>query len=92
MVTITFQTTLRRSLGVHTMQVERPGATVGEVLAQCEEALGQPVLPHLTNAQGELLRGVMILVNGKNVLLLQGLATTVKAEDEVVVFPPAGGG
>ncbi len=92
MATITFQTTLRRSLGVHTMQVERPGATVGDVLAQCEGVLGQPVLPHLTTPQGELLRGVMILVNRKNVLLLQGLETPVGVNDDVVVFPPAGGG
>ena len=34
----------------------------------------------------------MILVNGHNVLHLKGLDTELKEEDEVHIFPPAGGG
>ncbi|NJE10434.1 ubiquitin-like small modifier protein 1 [Thermococcus sp. MAR1] len=34
----------------------------------------------------------MILVNGHNVLHLNGLDTELKEDDEVHIFPPAGGG
>jgi len=34
----------------------------------------------------------MILVNGHNVLHLKGLETELKEEDDVRIFPPAGGG
>lgn len=34
----------------------------------------------------------MILVNGHNILHLKGLDTELKEEDEVHIFPPAGGG
>ncbi len=34
----------------------------------------------------------MILVNGHNVLHLKGLETELREDDEVHIFPPAGGG
>jgi len=34
----------------------------------------------------------MVLVNGHNVLHLNGLDTELKDDDEVHIFPPAGGG
>jgi len=34
----------------------------------------------------------MILVNGHNILHLNGLDTEIKDDDEVHIFPPAGGG
>ncbi len=34
----------------------------------------------------------MILVNGRNILHLKGLDTELNEEDEVHIFPPAGGG
>ncbi|TFB09013.1 hypothetical protein E3V08_01680 [Candidatus Atribacteria bacterium MT.SAG.1] len=41
---------------------------------------------------GELLRGTIILVNGKNVLHLEKLNTIVKNGDEIDMFPPGAGG
>jgi len=34
----------------------------------------------------------MILVNGRNILHLKGLDTELREDDEVHIFPPAGGG
>jgi len=34
----------------------------------------------------------MILVNGRNVLDLQGYETKIEEEDEISIFPPVGGG
>ncbi|NPV88142.1 hypothetical protein HPY42_01265 [Coprothermobacteraceae bacterium] len=39
----------------------------------------------------EILPGTIILVNGKNVIHLQGLQTALEP-GKVVIFPPAGGG
>lgn len=35
---------------------------------------------------------VHVFVNGRNVIHLQGLRTTVKPEDELALFPPVAGG
>ncbi len=40
----------------------------------------------------KLKRGAMILVNGKNVLHLNELDTELYPEDDIVFFPPGGGG
>ncbi|MGB9785290.1 MAG: MoaD/ThiS family protein [Fervidicoccaceae archaeon] len=40
----------------------------------------------------ELEKGFLILVNGVNVLHLNGLDTEIKDGDTVVIFPPVGGG
>jgi len=34
----------------------------------------------------------MILVNGRNILDLQGYDTEIGEDDEIAIFPPAGGG
>lgn len=39
-----------------------------------------------------LVIGTMILVNGKNILHINGLGTIVKNNDSVDFFPPAAGG
>jgi len=39
-----------------------------------------------------LLIGTMVLVNGKNILHINGLDTIVKNNDNVDFFPPAAGG
>ncbi|KUK18617.1 ubiquitin-like small modifier protein 1 [Thermococcus sibiricus] len=40
----------------------------------------------------ELEKGVIILVNGKNIEHLEKLDTKLKDEDVVSIFPPVGGG
>jgi molybdopterin synthase sulfur carrier subunit len=39
-----------------------------------------------------LLTGTIVLVNGKNILHMNGLDTVVKNNDNVDFFPPAAGG
>ncbi|MBL5980991.1 molybdenum biosynthesis protein MoaD [Petrotoga sp. 8T1HF07.NaAc.6.1] len=41
---------------------------------------------------GELKSGTIILLNGRNILHLQGLDTLVENKDEITIFPPSGGG
>ncbi len=46
----------------------------------------------LTNEGRELAKGVIFLVNGRNILHLQGLETPLKEEDAIELFPPVAGG
>ncbi len=80
---VKFFATLREITGRREETV--PGETVGEVLNFLYDKYGE-------DFRRELERKSMILVNGKNVEHLKGMDTEVKEEDEVSIFPPAGGG
>jgi MoaD family protein len=67
------------------------GANVGTLTALLAEKAGQKRRGHLGNYRvtgGDLA----ILVNGRNIDLLQGLQTLLGDGDEVVFMPPAAGG
>lgn len=92
MATVLFQTLLRRQFGVSSVQVPLEVAcSLDQLISACEKEIGQPLRPHILDKNGEISRG-MVLLNGRNVLLLQGLQTEVQPDDEVNFFPPAGGG
>ncbi len=57
---------------------------VGEILNRLDELF--------PGFKKELEKGFIVLVNGKNVEHLNGLATPVSDDDTVSIFPPAGGG
>ncbi len=67
-------------------------ATMGAVLRELADrhpALG----PKLWDENGELKSGyVMVLLNGRSIAFLQGLATPVSEADTLSLFPPVGGG
>lgn len=64
--------------------------TLGEVLERLFQR--HPALRDAIMEGGELRRHVNVLLNGRNVLHLQGLDTRVKEGDEIAVFPPVAGG
>ena len=66
-------------------------ATVGQVLQRLVEA--HPALvPKLWASDGHLTGYVTVLLNGRSVEYLQGMATTVTDDDTLSLFPPVGGG
>ncbi len=92
MATIIFQTSLRRTLGLSKVEVELASAvTLDMLVSVCEKILAKPLRQLLLDKDGQLSHG-MILLNGRNVLLLQGLDTLISNDDELNIFPPAGGG
>lgn len=84
--------TLRDIAGQKTIDVAfRDGQTVRELIATINDGcpeLGEAIL----TPQGELTGLVHILVHGRNIDWLDGLDTTIKASDQVVLMPPSAGG
>ena len=91
-VEVRFYALLRRRLGTRSLEIEAGGLTVLELLQLAEKRAGQPFLDELLDREKGLLAGTMVLVNGENVRLKQGLETRVAAGDTVDLFSPAGGG
>ncbi|HDM70171.1 MAG TPA: MoaD/ThiS family protein [Thermotogales bacterium] len=90
-VRIHFFATLRLNLGVASMELElEEKTTVGELLKKVSEKLKVDICEKLLE-DGKIRRGTMILLNGKNIIHLNGLDTPV-VDGDLSIFPPAGGG
>jgi molybdopterin converting factor small subunit len=83
---------LRRRVRTTAVAVEADGLPVLAALRLAETAAEGAFLDELLDAQSGLLTGTIILVNGENVRLRQGLETPVRAGDRIDLFSPAGGG
>ena len=66
-------------------------ATVGEAIEQLEQQF-PGMRERLLDDTGELRRFVNIYVNGEDIRFLDGLATGIKAGDEVSIVPAVAGG
>lgn len=91
-VKVRFYALLRRRLQREALEVEGDGLAVLDVLRRAEKEAGRPFLDELLDPQQGLLAGTLILVNGENVRLKEGLATRLRAGDALDLFSPAGGG
>lgn len=74
------------------MEIPGDDLTAMALLRLAVEKTGQNFLDELLDKESGLLVGTIILVNGENIRLGQGLETRVRAGDEVALFSPAGGG
>jgi len=72
--------------------VEGDGPTVLDLLRKADAAADGRFLDELLDREKGLLTGTIILINGDNIRLRQGLETRVAAGDRVDLFSPAGGG
>ena len=69
------------------------GETVGEVLNKFIDEYGGSLEPSLYNAETkELQQYILILVNGRNVLFLDGHNTKLEEGDVIAISPPLAGG
>lgn len=90
-LTLKFFATYREAVGSKTVEREFPdGADVGEVLRELEASYegldGQLV------EDGAIRPQINVLLNGREVLHMDGLATEVSDGDTLSVFPPVAGG
>lgn len=92
MININFFGTLRTFLKTKQVRITADELRVFELLQQCEARVSKPFLGKLVDENGNIRPGTMILVNGQNVLHLQGLHTIVRNGADIAIFPPGGGG
>ncbi len=87
-IKVSVYATLREKLGWKSKEVEvKENTTVRDVLEKLPDLSGK-----VLNKSGELVEGMVVLLNGLNIKGLEGLNTKVKDGDEIDIFPPAGGG
>jgi len=83
MPTLTFLGALRRAAGRASVVVD--AENVGAALTALGPTLGQSAVGLLVR-EGALQPDVEVLVNGRNIVFLQGLDTPLEAADHVTVF------
>ncbi len=66
--------------------------TLGDIIDQFMRDHGKKIRKSFVNTQGNLENHVIIMVNGRNYLFLEGLKTKLNDGDEVVLSPPLIGG
>jgi molybdopterin synthase sulfur carrier subunit len=92
MITLKFFTTLRILLGISEIHLHEEVDNILDLLKLGEKRTGKPFLHKILDPQGGLLAGSIVLVNGHNILHLDGLETKLGDGDLVALFPPGGGG
>jgi molybdopterin converting factor small subunit len=88
MIIVNFFKRLRNALRSKQLKVHANEITVLELLHQCELQASKSFLDLIITPDGELLPDILILVNGQNVLNLQGIHTIVRTGANVAIFPP----
>jgi molybdopterin converting factor small subunit len=90
-VTVTFYGPLQRWAGKTTFQSS--GETIRQVFDNLEAQIGKSLLDHLTNPKTGLIKSHFhVLLNGKDVELMDGFEQQVSEGDNIVCVPPVGGG
>jgi len=68
------------------------GTSVGDVLQKICERFGTKFCGQVLDRHGQPNENVKILLNGHNIVFLNGTATKLKDGDVIAIFPPVGGG
>ena len=71
----------------HTQPGQPVQALVDEMVARWPD-----LRPEMVDDQGRLLKRIRILVNGRDILFLDGTATIIPEGANINIFPPVGGG
>ena len=81
-------------VGQRLTEIDLPqGSTVADFLAYLKERWGDKLSTRLFDpTSGAVLPYVRIMVNGQAIHYLEGMETTLKEGDEVLVLPPVSGG
>ena len=85
---------IRELLGTEQLELSFPsGATVADVLARLAEVGGSRIIAYLVEPEEKSAYAPLrIMVNGRDISVLQGRATPVADDDDILVFAPIAGG
>jgi len=90
-VEVEFFATLRLKLPKPIYQLDMPErATIKDLMRELDRITGQPISKELFRGD-EVIPGTVILLNGKNILHLNGVETPLEP-GKIAVFPPVAGG
>jgi len=92
MIKVQFFTLLRLLVKIPDIEMDCGDMSVLQLLLKTEMRMRDRFIHKLLNEDRSLRTGTIILVNGKNILHLDGLPTIVHDGDTVALFPPGGGG
>ena len=96
MIRVTAHTILHLAamLGRREIELEVPsGSSVMDVVDLVAELMGEQAVPVLLESAGGMPQPhLRIMVNGRDIGVLQGLDTVLAEGDEILILPPAGGG
>jgi len=81
-------------VGQRLTEIELPdGSTIEDFLWHVRERWGEELSARLFHPDSvEVLPYVRVMVNGQSISFLEGMETTLKKGDEVLILPPASGG
>ena len=85
---------IRTLLGSEQLDLSMPeGATVADVLARLTEMGGPTLAAHLAEPKEKSAHAPLrIMINGRDITVLQGRATVIAEGDDILVFIPIAGG
>ena len=81
---------LRQAAG--TSEINIQARDVRALLELLSDVYGEEFKKLILETDVTLKEGVNVLVNGRNILFLEGLETVLNPEDTVTLIPPAAGG
>ena len=67
-------------------------ATIKDVLEAIRGQVSEEVYNKILTIMNSDTRGLLILVNGRNIIHLNGLNTKINEKDKIDIFPPGAGG
>jgi sulfur-carrier protein len=91
-VRVKFYATLRELVGARAIDLDLAGASALQQVLEDLAATYPALRDKLWDARGDLSGQVHIMLNGRPVEFLDGLATQVAPGDTLSLFPPVGGG
>ena len=93
MIKVKFFTLLRLYLGLEEIDIEADQIDVRTLLIRVGEQIDSSLVREkLLDADGDMLQGTIILINGHDILHMKKLDTIVEKGDTVSLFTPGGGG
>ncbi|MGQ4891434.1 MAG: ubiquitin-like small modifier protein 1 [Candidatus Njordarchaeia archaeon] len=92
-IKVNFYAIFRQMAGGKTFEIEVPNdATIRDLLEAIRNQISEEIYKKILAFMESERIGILILVNGRNIVHLNGLDTEIKEKDKIDIFPPGAGG